>query len=101
MRRGACWKNREKWWSGRGSNPRPSHCERDALPTELPPHTRARILGVALAPRQPTLTGCGVATKGNHEHPGGGGKNSRSLPTPIGHAGASAKVATSTPRAEE
>src|SRR5437870_1325834 len=27
-----------KWWSGRGSNPRPSHCERDALPTELPPH---------------------------------------------------------------
>jgi hypothetical protein len=25
------------WWSGRGSNPRPSHCERDALPTELPP----------------------------------------------------------------
>ena len=29
----------EKWWSGRGSNPRPSHCERDALPSELPPHT--------------------------------------------------------------
>src|SRR5690349_12188217 len=27
------------WWSGRGSNPRPSHCERDALPAELPPHT--------------------------------------------------------------
>ena len=25
-------------WSGRGSNPRPSHCERDALPAELPPH---------------------------------------------------------------
>ncbi len=25
------------WWSGRESNPRPSHCERDALPTELPP----------------------------------------------------------------
>ena len=24
-------------WSGRESNPRPSHCERDALPTELPP----------------------------------------------------------------
>ena len=33
-----------KWWSGRGSNPRPSHCERDALPTELPPHARAAIL---------------------------------------------------------
>jgi hypothetical protein len=26
-----------KWWSGRGSNPRPRHCERRALPTELPP----------------------------------------------------------------
>jgi hypothetical protein len=28
------------WWSGWGSNPRPSHCERDALPAELPPHAR-------------------------------------------------------------
>src|SRR3990167_4249293 len=27
-----------KWWSGRGSNPRPLHCERSALPAELPPH---------------------------------------------------------------
>ena len=26
------------WWSGGGSNSRPSHCERDALPAELPPH---------------------------------------------------------------
>ena len=25
------------WWRRRGSNPRPSHCERDALPTELLP----------------------------------------------------------------
>ena len=25
-------------WSGGGSNSRPSHCERDALPAELPPH---------------------------------------------------------------
>ena len=32
------------WWSGGGSNSRPSHCERDALPAELPPHTRARII---------------------------------------------------------
>src|SRR5262245_1677608 len=24
-------------WSGRESNPRPLHCERSALPTELPP----------------------------------------------------------------
>ena len=27
------------WWRGGGSNSRPSHCERDALPAELPPHT--------------------------------------------------------------
>ena len=26
-----------EWWSGGGSNSRPSHCERDALPAELPP----------------------------------------------------------------
>ena len=25
------------WWRGGGSNSRPSHCERDALPAELPP----------------------------------------------------------------
>src|SRR5580692_1788154 len=30
------------WWRRRGSNPRPSHCERDALPTELLPLKRAR-----------------------------------------------------------
>src|SRR5882762_2106756 len=40
---GRCGKVRD-WWSGRGSNPRPSHCERDALPTELPPHVRRAIL---------------------------------------------------------
>ena len=34
-------------WSGRGSNPRPSHCERDALPTELPPHRKARDSSIA------------------------------------------------------
>src|SRR5690606_12657505 len=27
-----------KWWSGGGSNSRPLHCERSALPAELPPH---------------------------------------------------------------
>ena len=26
------------WWSRGGSNSRPSHCERDALPSELRPH---------------------------------------------------------------
>lgn len=28
-----------QWWRGWESNPRPHHCERCALPTELPPHT--------------------------------------------------------------
>ncbi len=27
-----------KWWRRRDSNPRPQHCERCALPTELLPH---------------------------------------------------------------
>src|SRR5438067_3861836 len=30
----------EEWWRRRGSNPRPSHCERDALPAELRPHAK-------------------------------------------------------------
>ncbi len=30
------------WWSGGGSNSRPSHCERDALPAELPPQKQDR-----------------------------------------------------------
>src|SRR6476469_10707162 len=30
----------DTWWSGGGSNSRPSHCERDALPAELPPLNR-------------------------------------------------------------
>ena len=32
-----------RWWRGGGSNSRPSHCERDALPAELPPHARPRV----------------------------------------------------------
>lgn len=35
---------REKWWRGGGSNSRPSHCERDALPAELPPHASAESI---------------------------------------------------------
>jgi GNAT superfamily N-acetyltransferase len=48
VRFGGTLRQRE-WWSGRGSNPRPSHCERDALPAELPPHTRARIVAPAFS----------------------------------------------------
>lgn len=29
----------QKWWTGWGSNPRPSDCQPDALPAELPAHT--------------------------------------------------------------
>lgn len=28
----------DMWWRGGGSNSRPPHCERGALPAELPPH---------------------------------------------------------------
>src|SRR5690606_8992517 len=34
----------QSWWSGGGSNSRPSHCERDALPAELPPQQTCGIL---------------------------------------------------------
>jgi hypothetical protein len=30
---------RNDWWTARGSNPRPPHCERGALPAELAAHT--------------------------------------------------------------
>ena len=33
----------KKWWRWGDSNPRPSRCERDALPTELHPHTGALL----------------------------------------------------------
>ena len=39
-RAGPGLKGSRNWWSGRGSNPRPPHCERGALPSELPPHGR-------------------------------------------------------------
>jgi site-specific DNA recombinase len=35
--------NSLRWWSRRGSNPRPQHCERCALPTELRPHMAAEL----------------------------------------------------------
>ncbi len=44
-----------KEWSGGESNPRPSHCERDALPTELPP----RRIGII------EDTGCGPQVRRN------------------------------------
>src|SRR5277367_1799501 len=34
----------EAWWSQAGSNRRPRHCERRALPAELWPH-RGRLMG--------------------------------------------------------
>ncbi len=35
-------RKREGWWTARGSNPRPRHCERRALPTELAALSRHR-----------------------------------------------------------
>ena len=39
-----------KWWRGGGSNSRPSHCERDALPAELPPHESQILREAAMDP---------------------------------------------------
>src|SRR5207253_2925128 len=45
----------KKWWSGRGSNPRPSHCEREAcsirdIHREL---TRAGLTVAGISPQSP------------------------------------------------
>src|ERR1041384_4116736 len=37
--RDVCMLSGGSWWSRQDSNLRPSHCERDALPTELRPHS--------------------------------------------------------------
>ena len=34
---------------GRGSNPRPLHCERSAFPSDLPPHEEG---GIVMMPRR-------------------------------------------------
>src|ERR1700730_10246736 len=66
---GTTWDRRGTggWWSGRGSNPRPSHCERDALPAELPPHARRAILASRSGRSNQVLTahaGCGYDPSG-------------------------------------
>src|SRR5215471_3881386 len=38
---------REEWWRRGGSNSRPSHCERDALPAELRPRNSEKYSGNA------------------------------------------------------
>ena len=38
-------------WSERESNPRPLHCERSALPTELPPQMNWHMVGT-VAPKK-------------------------------------------------
>src|SRR5690606_31153291 len=39
----------ESWWRRGGSNSRPSHCERDALPAELRPHGARHYIGAGQA----------------------------------------------------
>ena len=34
------------WWSNGGSNPRPQHCQRCALPAELLPHDDINLVEV-------------------------------------------------------
>ena len=45
----------EAWWSQTGSNRRPHACKARALPAELWPRTRRRMLYVALVVRSPSL----------------------------------------------
>src|SRR5690606_29004993 len=51
------------WWSGGGSNSRPSHCERDALPAELPPQIKQdrnyTLFFLACESRLPAVRRCG------------------------------------------
>jgi hypothetical protein len=45
----------EAWWSQTGSNRRPHACKARALPAELWPRTRRRMLHAALIVRSPSL----------------------------------------------
>src|SRR6185503_14965291 len=73
---GRTGRGKGNWWSGRGSNPRPSHCERDALPAELPPHAKSAIItqparGRPLAPA-PRRSHARHPPRLPHRHRGGG-----------------------------
>ena len=46
----------KKWWRWGDSNPRPSRCERDALPTEPHPHTGALLPFHRLRPALPHIS---------------------------------------------
>ena len=50
-------RGRGAWWRWGDSNPRPLHCERSALPTELHPH----VIGPSLVPCAPRKRGTRVA----------------------------------------
>lgn len=65
-------------WSGRESNPRPLHCERSALPIELPPRTLATVKQIRCHARcEPYFSGHPKTCLGN-EYLGG----VRESPTP-------------------
>src|SRR3569623_2854965 len=51
------------WWSGGGSNSRPSHCERDALPAELPPQFLPRCPPFGRTGRTFYHRSCWIATR--------------------------------------
>ena len=51
------FQERDFWWRGGGSNSRPPHCERGALPAELPPHAVKRRILAHLRRRLLTATG--------------------------------------------
>ena len=61
-----------RWWSRWESNPRPQHCERCALPTELRPRRRAQSLLASVSPRQrrsPRRSGSRCGSAGRRRRP--------------------------------
>ena len=71
-----------KWWSGGGSNPGPSHCERDALPAELPPRAQKLLESVRWM-RRAQATDCTCF----------GRSEEASAPVPMSAAGSSGDAA--------
>ena len=60
------------WWRRGGSNSRPRHCERRALPAELRPHDRVDDTTALVDPKPvaPLATGRAAAALRQTQHPG-------------------------------
>ena len=68
------------WWRRGGSNSRPSHCERDALPAELRPQNQLKILANPSCRDQPPISACCCAAPVRQKAPSGPGRPGRDRP---------------------